>query len=144
MLPADRRAVLKGAAMCCGAGLLGGCGGGAQEAAPPAARGSGGSGGGGLRASLVQLSEVPVGGAVSATAPDGEEVLVARPSEDETVAFSAICPHEGCRVAPDDDQFTCPCHGSQFELSGDVKRGPARRGLTPFEIRVVDGQVLPA
>lgn len=97
-----------------------------------------------MRASLVQLSDVPVGGAVSTTSPDGKKVLVARPSEDEAVAFSAVCPHEGCTVAPDDDQFTCPCHGSQFELSGDLKRGPARTGLTPFEVRVVDGQVLPA
>lgn len=135
--------MLKGAALTCGAGLLGGCGGGAQDATAPAPPAPGGSAGG-LRASLVQLSDVPVGGAVSATSPDGKKVLVARPAEDEAVAFSAVCPHEGCTVAPDDEQFTCPCHGSQFELSGDLKRGPARTGLTPFDVRVADGQVLPA
>ena len=145
-----RRTVLKGAAATCGAGLLAACGGGSTSQ-PPAAGGGGGGGGGtppggggGLRASLVQLSEVPVGGAVSADAPDGTTVLVAQPSEGEVVAFSAVCPHEGCTVSPDDEQFTCPCHGSQFELSGDVKRGPAQRGLTPFPVRVMDGQVLPA
>jgi cytochrome b6-f complex iron-sulfur subunit len=142
-----RRTVLKGAAATCGAGLLTACGGGAQEAvSPPTSTGGAASpgGGGGLRVSLVRLSEVPVGGAVSTGAPDGTKVLVTRPSEDEAVAFSAVCPHEGCTVAPDGEQLTCPCHGSQFELSGEVKRGPAQRGLTPFPVRVVDGQVLPA
>lgn len=143
-----RRTVLKGAAASCGAGLLAACGGGAKEAVAPPASSSGGPGapadGGGVRASLVPLSEVPVGGAVSSSAPDGTKVLVTRPAEDEAVAFSAVCPHEGCTVAPDGGQLTCPCHGSQFELSGEVKRGPARRGLTPFPVRIVDGQVLPA
>lgn len=141
MSACDRRTLLKGAVLTCGAGLLGACGGGSEPAARPA--GTAGSGGG-LRASLVQLSEVPVGGAVSTDAPDGTVVLVTRPTEDEAVAFSATCPHEGCSVAPDGDQFTCPCHGSQFELSGEVKRGPAQTGLRPFPVRVMDGQVLPA
>jgi cytochrome b6-f complex iron-sulfur subunit len=142
-----RRTLLKGAATTCGVGLLAACSGGAQEAVSPPATSTGGPaapGGDGLRASLVRLSEVPVGGAVTASAPDGTKVLVTRPSEDEAVAFSAVCPHEGCTVAPDGEQLTCPCHGSQFELSGDVKRGPAQRGLTPFPVRVMDGQVLPA
>lgn len=142
-----RRTVLKGAAATCGTGLLAACSGGAQEAVAPPATSTGGPaapGGGGLRASLVRLSEVPVGGAVASSAPDGTKVLVTRPSEDEAVAFSAVCPHQGCTVAPDGEQLACPCHGSQFALSGEVTRGPAERGLTPFAVRVVDGQVLPA
>ena len=144
MSACDRRTLLKGAVLTCGAGLVAGCGGGSDPASAPPPRTAAPGGGGGLRASLVQLSEIPVGGAVRADAPDGSAVLVTRPSEDEAVAFSAVCPHEGCSVAPDDDQFPCPCHGSQFALSGDVKRGPARTGLRPFEVRVVDCQVLPA
>lgn len=145
MSACDRRTLLKGAVLTCGAGLLGACGGGGERTAAPAPAGGGAAGnGGGLRAALVQLSEVPVGGAVSADAPDGTVVLVTQPSEGEVVAFSAACPHEGCSVAPDGDQFTCPCHGSQFDLSGEVTRGPAQTGLRPFPVRVMDGQVLPA
>ena len=87
---------------------------------------------------------MPVGGAVSVKAADGSTVLVTQPAEGEAMAFSAVCPHEGCSVAPDDDQLSCPCHGSQFSLSGKVKRGPADRGLTPLPVTVQDGQVLQA
>lgn len=141
-----RRTVLKGAAAVCGAGLLSACGGGGETSgqtdAPVTSGGS--PGGDGLRASLGQVGDIPVGGAISSSAPDGTKVLLTRPAEDDVQAFSAVCPHEGCTVAPDDGQLACPCHGSQFELNGDLKRGPARTGLTAFPIRVMDGQILPA
>lgn len=127
-----RRTVLKGAAATCGVGLLAACG----DDDP--------SSSGGLRAALVRLDEVPVGEAVEATDPDGGKVLVSRISETEVLAFSAVCPHQGCTVAPDGEQLACPCHGSQFELDGSLKRGPAEQGLTPYDVEVVDGQVLPA
>jgi Rieske Fe-S protein len=143
-----RRALLKGAAATCGAGLLSACGGAeAPSTAPPPrapAPSGAGSAAGGLRASLTSLSDVPVGGAVEVSAPDGTKVLVAQPKEGEAVAFNAVCPHEGCAVSPDDDHFSCPCHGSQFELDGSLRRGPAERGLTPFPVQVMDGRVLPA
>jgi cytochrome b6-f complex iron-sulfur subunit len=143
-----RRTVLKGAALTCGAGLLTACGGNAGDrSAAPAAPAPGRSappGGGGLRASLATLSDVPVGGAAEATAPDGSKVLVTQPSAGEVAAFRAVCPHEGCSVLPDAGQLTCPCHGSQFSLSGEVTRGPAQSDLEPFAVRVMDGQVLPA
>lgn len=132
-----RRTVLKGAAATCGVGLLAACGG--DDPAPAAS-----GGGGGVRAALVRLDEVPVGEAVEATDADGGKVLVSRLSETEVVAFSAVCPHQGCAVAPDGKQLACPCHGSQFELDGSLKRGPAKKGLTPYEVEVVDGEVLPA
>lgn len=142
-----RRAVLRGLVLSCGAGVLAACGGGSTgtEAAAPAPAGSAPpGGGGGLRASLGTLSDIPVGGAVEATAPDGTKVLLTQPSAGEVVAFSAVCPHEGCSVLPDTGKLTCPCHGSQFSLSGEVTRGPAQSGLQPFAVRVTDGQVLPA
>ena len=147
MSACDRRTLLRGAAATCGAALLGGCGDGGADApsgaaAPASTRVP--PGGGGLRASLATVSDIPVGGAVEATAPDGTKVLVTQPSTGEVVAFSAVCPHEGCSVLPDTGQLTCPCHGSQFSLSGEVTRGPAQSDLQPFAVRVMDGQVLPA
>ena len=145
-----RRTVLKRVAVTCGAGVLAACGGGSSgstAAAPPSAA-SGGStppgGGGGLRASLARLSDIPVGGAAEATAPDGSKVLLAQPSAGEVVGLRAVCPHEGCSVSLDGEQLTCPCHGSQFSLTGEVTRGPAQSDLQPFAVRVMDGQVLPA
>ncbi len=143
-----RRAVLKGVVATCGAGLLAACGGGEQSAAPPAApaASSGGAppGGGGLRASLAQLADIPEGGALEVSDPDGKKVLLTQPEPGVVAAFSAVCPHEGCTVAPADDGFACPCHGSQFDLDGSVRRGPAESDLRTYDVRVVDGQVLPA
>ena len=144
----DRRTVLRGAACACGVGLLAACGGGtgstAADAPAPPAPVPAGSGGGGGSKPLVELSEVPVGGAVAVEASDGSTVLVTQPAEGEVMAFSSVCPHEGCSVSPDDDQLSCPCHGSQFSLAGKVKRGPAQRSLTPVPVTVKDGQVLQA
>jgi cytochrome b6-f complex iron-sulfur subunit len=54
-------------------------------------------------------------------------------------AMSSICTHLGCMVrreAPGGSgpAFTCPCHGSRFDLEGKVKGGPAPRPLDRFEL----------
>lgn len=144
-----RRTLLKGAAATCGAGLLAACAAPAEQAgapAAPAAPPSAGppAAGGASRATLGQLSEIPVGGAVSVTDPDGRPVLLTQPRAGEVRAFSAVCPHEGCSAAPDGDRFSCPCHGSAFALDGSLLQGPAREGLSPYAVTVQDGQVLPA
>ena len=137
-----RRSVLKGAAAACGVGLLSACGAGGEvtdDASVPVRQDPVD----GAAGALARVDDIPDDGALAATAPDGSKVLLTRTGSDVR-GFSAVCPHEGCTVAPDDGQLTCPCHGSQFELSGDLKRGPARTGLTAFAVRVVDGDVLPA
>lgn len=37
------------------------------------------------------------------------------------------CPHMGCgiRYNPKDETWDCPCHGSRFDLDGNLLRGPA-------------------
>ena len=53
-------------------------------------------------------------------------------------AFDDTCTHMGCSLAKghlDDTTVTCPCHGSQFDVtSGEVLRGPAQR---PVRSRLV-------
>jgi len=121
------------------AALLGGCGG--DDAGSGAGAGSSGSGAGG--GSLVELSKVPVGGAVSAKSPDGKPIIVAQPSAGQAVAFSARCTHMGCTVAPSDAKLQCPCHGSQFDaLTGKVLRGPAQKPLNRFPVKVQNGTVV--
>lgn len=135
MSPLTRRTVLCGVAAVCGTATLSGCaGGGGGSAAAPEDVPEG--------ADLVALADVPVGGAVSAKGPLGGPVLVARRSETEVVAFSAVCTHEGCTVEPSEEGLDCPCHGSRFEtLTGEVVSGPAGRALPRIEVEVVDGQV---
>ena len=58
-------------------------------------------------------------------------------------AVSATCSHLGCNVKGEDTKFVCPCHGSQFALSGRVLQGPATNSLPNFEVSLSqDGRVV--
>ncbi|HEU5269030.1 MAG TPA: Rieske (2Fe-2S) protein [Jatrophihabitans sp.] len=109
---------------------------------------SGSSGGTGSPAAgkpLAQLSAIPVGGAVSATGPNGAPLIIARPSSSTVAAFSAICTHQGCTVAPVGNQLDCPCHGSVYNAStGAVINGPAPRPLPSVQVTLSGDNVLPA
>jgi Rieske Fe-S protein len=92
---------------------------------------------------LVALSEVPVGQAKAAKAPDGSDVIVARTSDSAVAAFSAVCTHQGCTVAPKGADLVCPCHGSVFNaLTGEVKQGPANKPLPSVQVKVENGKVV--
>ena len=55
-------------------------------------------------------------------------------------AFDDTCTHMGCSLAKgklDGTTVTCPCHGSQFDVtSGAVLRGPAQRPVRSRSVRV--------
>ena len=54
------------------------------------------------------------------------------------VAIYQKCPHLGCRVpeCKSSQWFECPCHGSQYNRSGEKKAGPAPRGMDHFAVTV--------
>ncbi|WP_019808461.1 QcrA and Rieske domain-containing protein [Saccharomonospora halophila] len=94
---------------------------------------------------LATLDEVPVGGSIPVTTPDGKEAVVSRPSESAVAAFSAVCTHQGCTVRPDRAELRCPCHGSTFDaFTGAVNRGPADRPLPGIDVRIRDDRVVTA
>jgi cytochrome b6-f complex iron-sulfur subunit len=48
-------------------------------------------------------------------------------------AISSVCTHLGCTVRHlGREGFSCPCHGSLFDIDGHVTRGPATRPLSWF------------
>jgi len=51
-------------------------------------------------------------------------------------ALSAVCTHLGCitRYKSDEKIIACPCHGSRFDLEGDVIHGPAPRPLPWLDV----------
>ncbi len=58
-------------------------------------------------------------------------------------AISLVCPHLGCTVEVKSSQFTCPCHGSRFNPSGEVTRGPAGNPLQSLRVeRTSDGNLI--
>lgn len=51
-------------------------------------------------------------------------------------AFSSICTHEGCSTnwQFSNNVFECTCHGSRFNTSGAVVRGPATTNLPEYNV----------
>ena len=104
---------------------------------------SGGSAAGGSGQVLATLADIPVGSAVAAKDPAGKPIVVAQPAAGKAVAFSAICTHMGCTVAPAGPQLACPCHGSRYNAStGQVLQGPAPKPLASVPVHVEDGKVV--
>jgi cytochrome b6-f complex iron-sulfur subunit len=121
------------------ASVLAACSGGSGTASG----GSAGSGGSAPNDALVALGDVPVGGAVAAKDASGAPIVVAQPTAGKAVAFSAVCTHQGCQVAPSGKQLNCPCHGSQFDATtGAVLHGPATKPLPAVAVHVANGQVV--
>ncbi len=57
---------------------------------------------------------------------------------DQWLVLVGICTHLGCIPIAhqgDYDGFFCPCHGSQYDTSGRIRRGPAPLNLAvpPYE-----------
>ena len=124
-----RRGVLAGAAALGIAGALAACGD-DSTATPPSTGGNGNT--------TVSAAKVPVGSAAIVG-----EVVVSQPTAGSYKAFSAECPHQGCRVSRvEGKQITCVCHGSVFSATdGSVLSGPSPRGLTSRSV-TVDGDSL--
>ena len=94
---------------------------------------------------IVKLADIPVGSSISARAPSGPKILLARPTETSVVAFSSVCTHQQCTVEPDGKRFACPCHGSTYDaFTGRNTGGPAPSPLRPFAVKIVGTDVVEA
>lgn len=107
-----------------------------SAAAPTSAAASGG-------AALAKLSDIKVGEAIAATGADGAKIIISRPTATTVAAFSAICTHQGCAVAPAGKELDCPCHGSVFNATtGAVVNGPAPRPLPAVNVTLSGDNVV--
>ncbi len=74
------------------------------------------------------------GGVVDAG--DGK-MIAAFLEEDGTIrALDPRCTHMGCTVRFNQSERTwdCPCHGSRYDLEGEVLQGPAKKPLSPTKL----------
>jgi len=49
-------------------------------------------------------------------------------------AISLTCTHLGCTTEPRNFGFECPCHGSRFDPTGKILKGPAVSSLKQLRI----------
>ena len=58
-------------------------------------------------------------------------------------AYRLICTHLGCRVEESDSNYKCPCHGSVFDSTGKVIKGPAQKPLQAMDVEISqEGQLI--
>ena len=93
---------------------------------------------------LRRASDIPENRTAQVTVPlsSGDAVrfhdrVIVVTEQGMVAVFSSACPHLGCRInrmesGVQGNQIVCPCHGSRFNLRGELIHGPAERGLEPL------------
>lgn len=89
---------------------------------------------------LASTTDVPVGSGVIVG-----DVVITQPVEGEFTGLSAVCTHAGCLVNEIvDGTINCPCHGSKYNLEGQVVNGPATKSLPPVGIELQGDSIVQA
>jgi Rieske Fe-S protein len=81
------------------------------------------------------LAEV-VAGEGSLILEGGRRLAAYRDEEGRAHVLLPRCTHMGCTVGwnASDRTWDCPCHGSRFDVDGNVIQGPAKANLTQLEV----------
>lgn len=76
----------------------------------------------------------------------GYSSMLLKQPDGSLTSLSILCTHVCCQVQYDagSQDFLCPCHGSIFDLSGNVKRGPAATNLPTIQLSIdSSGNIFP-
>ena len=68
---------------------------------------------------------------------EGKSMALYKDEEGGIHAVSTVCPHAKCSVGWNsaEKSWDCPCHGSRFNVDGEVLTGPARSNLEVIAIQ---------
>jgi cytochrome b6-f complex iron-sulfur subunit len=90
---------------------------------------------------LTKLAELP-DGTVVRTKLNGEPIMLLH-VDGAVRALSGLCTHESCELGwnPEQRLIRCPCHGSAFDPTGKVVKGPALESLPLIPIEVRNGTI---
>ena len=97
-----------------------------------------------LKASGEDTDSIITAGAVERFTPNSVTAFVrgkfylARLEDGGFLALSRTCTHLGCSVPwiEKEMKFACPCHGSAFDITGNVIEAPAPRALDIYPISI--------
>lgn len=94
--------------------------------------------------SMVQAGKVDDFKPGSVTDFQQGEFYLVRLDDGGFLALSRKCTHRGCAVPwnAKDQKFICPCHASEFDITGNVVKSPASRALDLHPVTIEDGTVL--
>ncbi len=62
------------------------------------------------------------------------DVFLKKNNEGSYLAIAMICTHAGHSLVKTGDKFYCSLHGSEFDLTGNVLKGPAERHLVHLPV----------
>jgi len=84
-----------------------------------------------------------VGGSVVVKVKD-RQLLLIRDGAASIRAFNPACSHRQCVVAysAGEKKIKCPCHGSLFDLNGQVVHGPASQPLQSYPATLAGEQII--
>ena len=96
------------------------------------------------KARRADADSIITAGAVDRFAPNSVTAFVrgkfylARLEDGGFLALSRTCTHLGCAVpwVEKEMRFACPCHGSAFDITGNVIAAPAPRALDIYPITI--------
>lgn len=86
-------------------------------------------------AEIAQVRSVPMS---ELRDPQSDEERLVEP---KWAVFIAVCTHLGCVPVIDQGQFNayfCPCHGSHYDHSGRIRKGPAPLNLEVATYKLLD------
>jgi Rieske Fe-S protein len=80
--------------------------------------------------------------------PDGvhflDRVILVKENESYKL-MSSKCTHLGCKINQSENgQLVCPCHGSRYDMHGNLLKGPATENLQEieYELAQADGRLI--
>ncbi|KAI9332987.1 ubiquinol-cytochrome c reductase iron-sulfur subunit [Obelidium mucronatum] len=68
-----------------------------------------------------------------------------RVKEPEWLVMMGVCTHLGCVPIGDAGEYNgwfCPCHGSHYDISGRIRKGPAPLNLEIPPYELIDGRIV--
>lgn len=96
---------------------------------------------------IANTNQLQVGSPVYFEYPSGYPNILMKNGDGTLSALSMLCTHVCCECSYDSStgQIYCPCHGSVFDATGRVLRGPAPTPLPSIELTVdsVTGLIFP-
>lgn len=90
----------------------------------------------------VEITDARTGDNAELIDPEKDEDRVQKP---QWLVMSGVCTHLGCVPVDQKGEFGgwyCPCHGSHYDISGRIRKGPAPLNLPIVPYAFLDDQTI--